>query len=255
MKGAFGEECGMTGRVEGKVALITGGARGMGAAHARRLAAEGAKVVIGDILEAEALALAQEIGAAALFVALDVASAESWASAIAAAEVAFGPLTILVNNAAIFTFGPLDELSEADYRRVVDVNQVGVFLGMKAAAASMKKAGGGAIVNISSTAGLFPFPQGSAYSSTKHAVTALTKVGAIDLGPHNIRVNSVHPGLVDTPMVDGLPRPERQPIPRAGRPEEVANLVLFLASDEASYCTGGQYLCDGGYVTMVGDRA
>ena len=244
----------MTGRVEGKVALVSGGASGMGAAHVRRLVEEGAKVVIGDIQEEPGRALADELGAAAIFVKLDVSRAEDWANAVEQAEQAFGPVTVLVNNAGILIFASIEDLTEADYRRVVDVNQVGTLLGMKAVIEPMKRSGGGSIVNISSTAGLYPFPDGTAYASSKFAVTGMTRVAAMDLGPHNIRVNSVHPGVIRTAMTKDFPEPTTQPIGRAGRPEEVTAMVLFLASDEASFCTGSQYVVDGGYTTLVGVR-
>lgn len=244
----------MAGRVAGKVALISGGASGMGAAHVRRFVEEGAKVVIGDIQEEQGRTLAEELGQAAIFVKLDVSRAEDWANAVEQAERAFGPVTVLVNNAGILTFASIEDLSEADYRRILDVNQVGTFLGMKAVVEPMKRAGGGSIVNISSTGGLHPFPEGTAYVSSKFAVTGMTRVAAMDLGPHNIRVNSVHPGVIRTAMTEGFPEPVTQPTGRAGQPEEVSAMVLFLASDEASFCTGAQYVVDGGYTTLVGVR-
>jgi 3alpha(or 20beta)-hydroxysteroid dehydrogenase len=242
----------MAGRLDGKVALISGGARGMGANHARRFVEEGARVVIGDVLDDEGAALAAAIGGDARYIHLDVTSADNWAAAVRLAEECYGPVSILVNNAGIFEVGHIDDITEADYRRTIDVNQISVFLGMKAVIASMRAAGGGSIVNISSTAGLHGGRNVTAYCSAKHAVSALTKCGALDLGPDNIRVNSVHPGMIDTPMVAHLPPPVQQPIPRRGTPDEATALVLFLASDEASFCTGGQYLVDGGFTTLVG---
>lgn len=242
----------MAGRVEGKVALVSGGANGMGAAHARRLAEEGAKVVIGDVQENAGRALAEDLGPNAIFVKLDVSRAGDWAEVVAQAERAFGPVTVLVNNAGVILAAPIEEMSEADYRKVIDVNQVGVFLGMKAVIEPMKRAGGGAIVNISSTAGIYPIPTGMAYCASKHAVSGMTKVAALELGHRNIRVNSVHPGPIATSMIEDYPEPRAQPIGRKGMPEEASALVLFLASDESSYCTGGQYLVDGGCTLMVG---
>ena len=240
----------MTGRLDGKVALISGGARGQGEAEARRFVAEGAKVVIGDILEAEGKAVADDLGDAAVFVPLDVTDESSWAAAVAEAEERFGPVSVLVNNAGILSFGQLDRVKRGEYERLIQVNLVGVLLGMQAVVPSMVKAGGGSIVNISSTSGLQGLPFVGAYGSTKWAVRGLSKSAAIDFGHRGIRVNSVHPGGIDTPMVAGTsgdaPYYKRLPVSRMGTPDEVANAVLFLASDEASYVTGAELAVDGG---------
>ena len=240
----------MTGRLDGKVALISGGARGQGEAEARRFVAEGAKVVIGDILEAEGKAVADDLGDAAVFVPLDVTDESSWAAAVAEAEERFGPVSVLVNNAGILSFGQLDRVKRGEYERLIQVNLVGVLLGMQAVVPSMVKAGGGSIVNISSTSGLQGLPFVGAYGSTKWAVRGPSKSAAIDFGHRGIRVNSVHPGGIDTPMVAGTsgdaPYYKRLPVSRMGTPDEVANAVLFLASDEASYVTGAELAVDGG---------
>ena len=240
----------MTGRLEGKVALISGGARGQGEAEARRFVAEGAKVVIGDVLEAEGKAVAGSIGDDCAFVPLDVTDESSWAAAVAATEEAFGPVTALINNAGILSFGLLDRVKREEYERLLQVNVVGVLLGMQAVVPSMVKAGGGSIVNISSTSGLQGLPFVGAYGSTKWAVRGMSKSAAIDFGHRGIRVNSVHPGGIDTPMVAGTsgeaPYYKRLPVSRMGSADEVANAVLFLASDEASYVTGAELAVDGG---------
>ena len=245
------------GRLDGKVALISGGARGQGAAEARLFAAEGARVVLADVLDDEGAATAAEIGDAARFVHLDVTDESQWQAAVAAAEEAFGPVTVLVNNAGILHFQHVTRTDLADFDRVLRVNVHGVFLGMKAVAPSMERAGGGSIVNISSTAGLQGLPSLSAYVASKWAVRGLSKTAAIDLGPQGIRVNSVHPGGIDTPMVAGTsgeaPFYKRLPVPRMGTPEEAARVVLFLASDESSYVTGAEVAVDGG--ATCGDLA
>lgn len=244
------------GRLEGKVALITGAARGQGAEEARLFASEGACVAVADIREAEGRALADELGAGAIFVRLDVTEEESWTQAVAATVAAFGGLDILVNNAGIFLARPLSETSVADIEAVFRVNQLGVLLGMKTVLPVMRDAGGGSIVNISSTAGLRGAPNTAAYTASKHAVRGMTKCAALEFAPHRIRVNSVHPGLIDTDMVrDTLTEsfmgglvaaiPQR----RFGTSRDVASMVLFVASDEAAYSTGGEFVCDGGSLT------
>ena len=240
-------------RLAGKVALITGAARGMGAAEARLFAAEGAKVVLTDVLEAEGRAVAAEIGAAARWHHHDVTREEDWAAAIALARQDFGGLDVLVNNAGIYQPSPLANCETALFERIWRVNQLGVFLGMRAAVPAMRARGGGAIVNISSIAGLRGFPGAVAYVGTKWAVRGMTKTAAVELAPDRIRVNSVHPGLIDTPMI-AANTPEvnagvvaATPLKRAGSPEEVARLVLFLASEEASYITGAEVAVDGGW--------
>lgn len=238
------------GRVEGKVAIVTGGARGIGAALARLLAAEGASVLVTDALPEPTGAGADRTGGATRYIRHDVTDSAGWKDVIAAAEDTFGPVTVLVNNAGILSQARLEDLDEADYRHVVDVNQVGVFFGMRAVLPSMRRAGGGSIVNISSIAGLVGFADFFAYTTSKWAVRGMTKAAALELAPDNIRVNSVHPGFVTTQMTTGLdtePVVRTQPIARMGRPEEVARLVLFLASDESSYSTGSEFVTDGGY--------
>jgi 3alpha(or 20beta)-hydroxysteroid dehydrogenase len=238
------------GRLDGKVAIITGAARGQGAAEARLFAAEGARVLLADILDADGEAVAAEIGDAAAYTRLDVTDEAQWQAAVALAEQRFGPVTVLVNNAGILHFQVLHETELSDFENVMRVNVQGVFLGMKSVVPSMTRAGGGSIVNISSTAGLVGLPYFGAYVASKWAVRGLTKTAAIDLGHKGIRVNSVHPGGIDTPMVAGTtgdaPFYKRLPVPRLGSPDEAARAVLFLASDEASYIAGAELAVDGG---------
>jgi 3alpha(or 20beta)-hydroxysteroid dehydrogenase len=243
-------------RLDDKVAIITGAARGQGEAEARLFAREGAKVVLGDILDEEGTAVAKDIGSAATYVHLDVSDEAQWAGAIEAAA-AFGALTVLVNNAAIIRPKAIEDTSLADYMSVISINQVGCFLGMRSAAAPMKAAGGGSIVNVSSIDGMRSTNGLVSYTASKFAIRGMTKTAAMEFGHYGIRVNSVHPGGINTVMGNPMAMSEeqmntfiysRQPIPRIGRPEEVANVVLFLASDEASFCTGSEYMVDGGWL-------
>ncbi len=238
-------------RLKDKVILISGGARGQGAAEARLCVAEGARVVIGDLLEDQGRALAAELGQSASFVRHDVTLETDWARAIAAAT-ALGGLHGMVNNAGIYQPATLMETDVAMFERHMRVNQLGCFIGMKAVVPLMEKSGGGSIVNISSTAGLRGSPGALAYSATKWALRGMTKAAALDLAPKKIRVNSIHPGPIDTEMLhvrtpeQNAARLEMVPMKRMGTVDEIANLVLFLLSDESSYCTGAEVAIDGG---------
>jgi 3alpha(or 20beta)-hydroxysteroid dehydrogenase len=242
----------MGSRLEGKVALVTGGARGQGAADARLFVDEGARVAIGDILDDSGRALADELGEHAIYVHLDVRSPDDWAAAIAATERELGSLTTLINNAGVLTFGGVDTPVER-YRDTIEVNQVGCFLGMQHAAPVLTANGGGAIVNIASTAGLVGLGNMIAYSASKWAIRGMTKSAAVELAGHGIRVNAVLPGGVATDMYwrtfGRNPPPEALaavPMHRVGTPDELALAVLFLASDDAAYCTGQELVIDGG---------
>lgn len=238
-------------RFDGKVVLISGGARGQGAVEARMLVAEGARVVLGDVLEAEGERLAAELGPNARFFRQDVTVEDDWARLVSAAE-AMGGLHGLVNNAGIYVPRPLMETDAELFERHTRINQLGCFLGMKAAAPAMERSGGGSIVNISSTAGLRGSPGAFAYSATKWALRGMTKSAAVDLAPRGIRVNSVHPGPIDTAMIhirsdaEIAERLAQVPMRRMGTAEEVARLVLFLLSDESAYMTGAELAIDGG---------
>ena len=244
------------GRVDNKVALITGGARGMGAADARMLVTEGAKVVIGDILDDEGQALADELGDAARYVHLDVSSADDWTAAVQVALSSFGKLNVLVNNAGIVQVGPLKTLDVARWQKVLDVNLTGPMLGTKAVIGPMIEAGGGSIINVSSIEGLRGAAYVHSYVASKWGLRGLTKSSALELAPSNIRVNSIHPGFIRTPMTEHLPEDMVQtPLGRPGTPDEVATFVVFLASDESSFSTGSEFVVDGGLVTDVPHRA
>jgi NAD(P)-dependent dehydrogenase (short-subunit alcohol dehydrogenase family) len=245
-------------RLAGKVALISGGARGQGAVEARLFAQEGAKVVFGDILDDDGKRVEEEIrarGGEAIYVHLDVTQAQDWQRAVQTAESRHGKLDILVNNAGIAIRGTIEETTEADWDRIMAINLKGVFLGTKYAIPAMRRAGGGSIINISSGAGIAPAPGTSAaYAATKGGVRIFSKATAVQHASDNIRCNSVHPGPVDTPMVRG-PHSDsarlaeltgRVPLGRLGTSEEIAYGVLYLASDESSYVTGSELVIDGG---------
>ena len=245
-------------RLKGKVALISGGARGQGAAEARLFVREGAKVMVGDVLEDQAARLADEINATAsgrmvVAIRLDVTRMADWRAAVEACERNFGGLDVLVNNAGIFNMSGLEDTSEELWDSIVNINQKGVWLGMKECVAAMRKRGGGAIINISSVAGLTGSTGSTAYHGSKGAVRLLTKAAAVQYGPEK---NSVHPGIINTQMVDIIPQAMREgfgamvPLRREGTVDDVANLVLFLASDDSSYCTGAEFIVDGGLTAI-----
>lgn len=242
-------------RLEKKVAIITGAAMGMGASHAKRFIAEGAKVVLTDINEEKGIAFANELGENALFVKQNVVNAEDWADVVSKAEEKFGHINILVNNAGITMSKSLLEITEAEYRRIIDINQVSIFLGMKAVIPSMQKAGGGSIINISSINGLVGGTIG--YTDSKFAIRGITKAAALECVHYGIRVNSVHPGVIATPMIVQADTKEAVeqfakliPMKRLAQPEEVTNMVVYLGSDESSYSTGAEFIVDGGYTAM-----
>jgi len=247
------------GRLDGKVAIVTGAARGMGESHARTFVREGAKVVMTDLRSDVGEELARELGAGSIFVQHDVTDLKQWESVVEKAEQAFGPVDVLVNNAGILgAMAKTADLTEEQYAAVCAVNQHSVFYGMRAVLPSMLKAGHGSIVNISSIAGIaanYGFPS-LAYVASKFAVRGMTKAAAIEYGPHKIRVNSVHPGFIQTPMMveatneEGGDALSLIPLGRIADPQEVSNLVLFLASDEASYITGAEHLVDAGMMAQ-----
>jgi NAD(P)-dependent dehydrogenase (short-subunit alcohol dehydrogenase family) len=253
------------GRVEGKVAIVTGAASGLGAAAARRLAAEGASVMLTDIAADAGRAVADQIagaGGVAEFTRHDAASEEDWAGVMAATVERFGRLTVLVNNAGIAELQPLMTHEYAAWRRVMSVNLDGVFLGLRHAGPAIAEAGGGSVINISSIMGKVGFPGGAAYCASKGGVALLTKAAALEWAPLGIRVNSVHPGFVETPMVTAV-MPlmgnvnevrdllvSRHALGRLGAPSEIGDAVLFLASDESSFMTGSELVVDGGYTAQ-----
>ena len=240
------------GRLEGRVALITGGARGQGAAEATLFASEGAAVVITDVLDAEGTETAKTIDGSYLH--HDVSSEARWDEVVAEVVRAHGKLDVLVNNAGIFRTGGIVTTSLAEYMRVIEVNQVGVFLGMRAVSKPMMEQGSGSIVNISSVAGMQGSPGAVAYGASKWAVRGMTKSAATELGRYGVRVNSIHPGMIDTQMLHEIPAidaggaerwTKRIPLRRFAEAEEVARLALYLASDESSYCSGAEFIVDG----------
>lgn len=245
----------MAGRLEGKVCIITGAAQGMGEATARLFASEGARVVLGDVMTEEGEAVAADIGGEAVFQKLDVSDDSNWAAFVGAVRDKFGTIDALVNNAGLVHFTPIEHFNPADADKILGVNTVGPMLGAKHVSPIMKEAGKGSIVNISSVDGLRGCNGLTLYTASKWALRGLTKSLAYELGTSGIRVNSVHPGGVDTPMGNarGLPPDQlnmafrRVPLQRIGQPSEIANASLFLASDEASYITGAELAVDGGW--------
>ncbi|MFE9647242.1 SDR family NAD(P)-dependent oxidoreductase [Streptomyces sp. NPDC006365] len=254
------------GKLDGRVVLITGAARGQGEQEARLFAAEGAEVVIGDVLDDQGEALAKELGAR--YVHLDVGREADWQSAVAVTKEAYGRIDGLVNNAGILRFNELVSTPLEEFQQIVQVNQVGVFLGIKTLAPEIEAAGGGTIVNTASYAGMTGMAWIGAYAATKHAIVGLTRVAALELAGKGIRVNAVCPGAIDTAMsnpaqldpgadaekagegIDRLYR-KRVPLGRIGQPEEVARLVLFLSGDDSSYITGQPFVIDGGWLAGV----
>ncbi|MFD4134393.1 SDR family NAD(P)-dependent oxidoreductase [Streptomyces goshikiensis] len=235
--------------LDGKVVVITGAGRGQGAAEARLCAEAGARVVVTDVREDEGQAVAAELGSRGLYVRHDVADAESWAGVVREAVSAFGAISALVNNAALWRTAHVEQQTAEDFEALLRVNLLGPFLGIQAVAPVLRAAGGGSIVNISSTAGLVGIPGHAAYGSTKFALRGLTRSAALDLAGDGIRVNSVHPGAIDTPMVAATVAGRdwsHVPLGRMGRPEEVGELVLFLCADASAYVTGAEFAVDGG---------
>jgi 3alpha(or 20beta)-hydroxysteroid dehydrogenase len=242
------------GRFEGRTVIVTGASQGMGASHAHGFVQEGANVLVADILEPEGRQTVQALGERAMFVPLDIRSAEQWDAAIAAAEDAFGPVSILVNNAGVTWHDvTIVDSDPRDWQRVIDTNLTGTYLGMRAVVPSMRKAGGGSIVNVSSSVAMIGLPRIAPYVASKWALRGLTKCAAMEMAEDNIRVNSVHPGMTMTPMVadrvdDVVAFTSTLAIPRPGDPAEVTRLVLYVASEEASFSTGSEFVADGGAI-------
>ncbi|CAN5274402.1 SDR family oxidoreductase [soil metagenome] len=239
-------------RLSGKIALVSGGSQGMGASHARAIVAEGGKVVIADILDAEGQALAGELGDNAIFAHLDVTKPEDWAAAVDLAVGTFGGLNVLVNNAGIINHGPLSEYTLEQWNAIMGINATGTFLGVKSALDALRASAPSSVVNISSSDGL----QGSVgrlgYTASKFAITGMTKSLALELGIDGIRVNSVHPGGVRTNMAAGVDESAvSSALRRFGDPSEISNLVVYLASDESSYSTGSAFVADGGMTAGI----
>ncbi|WP_406182086.1 SDR family NAD(P)-dependent oxidoreductase [Streptomyces sp. NBC_01006] len=234
--------------LDGKVVVITGAGRGQGAAEARLCAEAGARVVVTDVREEEGRAVASSLGDQGLYVRHDVAEADGWAAVVREAVRAFGTISALVNNAAVWRTAHVERQRPEEFEALLRVNLLGPFLGIQAVAPVLRAAGGGSIVNISSTAGLVGIPGHAAYGSTKFGLRGLTRSAALDLAGDRIRVNSVHPGAIDTPMVSAVAGQDWSHVPlgRMGRPEEVGELVLFLCSDASSYVTGAEFAVDGG---------
>ena len=240
-------------RLQGKIAIVTGGAQGQGAAIARAFVAEGARVCIADVADEPGEALAAELGEAAYFRHHDVSDAASWTALVQELTERFGPVSVLANNAGILRFGDVEGMPPEDFDLVVDVNMRGCFLGMQAVARTMRKNGGGSIINASSIEGLAGMPMCTAYAGSKFAIRGMTKAAALELGPKGIRVNSVHPGMVDTGMTrahgdDSIMEygASKVALKRVGVPEDIAPLYVYLASDESSFVTGAEIAIDGG---------
>ena len=253
-------------RLTGKVALVTGGARGIGEGIVRRFVSEGAKVMITDVLDAEGEGLAAELGDAAAYCHLDVVDRAQWDSAIAKTEAKFGKLDSLVNNAGIIIFKRIDDLTEADMRRIIDINLMGTMIGAQAAIPALERAGGGSITNMSSADGISGANSLTAYCASKFGVRGFTKALALELGPRGIRVNSIHPGGIFTPLANPTNVPRNlydmgfriYPAQRAGDPHDIGAAAAYLASDDGSYCIGTELSVDGGlnaghyYMAMPG---
>jgi 3alpha(or 20beta)-hydroxysteroid dehydrogenase len=242
-------------KLDNEVALVTGGARGMGETHARALIAEGARVIIADVLDEQGTALAAELGDNAIYLHLDVTVEESWARVIETAESEFGTVSVLVNNAGIANAGSLDDYTLEQWTTIMAVNATGVFLGIKSVVPGMKKAKHGSIINISSVEGLRGGAFLHGYVASKFAVRGLTKSVAMELGGYGIRVNSVHPGYIETPMTKDIDSKQLQiALHRGGKPEEVSKMIVFLASDDSSYSTGAEFVVDGGMTAGIPHR-
>jgi 3alpha(or 20beta)-hydroxysteroid dehydrogenase len=242
-------------RLKNKVAIVTGAAQGMGETHVRLMASQGAKIVMTDVNEKDGQRIADELGGGVVFCRQEVSDPEGWKRVLALAEKTFGPVNVLVNNAGIIgAIASTAEIELTEYRRVCDVNQVGVFLGMQAVIPGMVAAGGGSIVNISSISGIVAIvgSPNLAYVGSKFAVRGMTKHVAVEYGPQGIRCNSVHPGYVLTPMMvaatdeEGGGAAAAIPLRRMAQPEEISELVVFLASDESRFITGAEHIIDGG---------
>ncbi|GAA0487288.1 glucose 1-dehydrogenase [Alkalibacterium indicireducens] len=246
------------GRLDGKVAVITGGAGGMGKMHGKYFVKEGAKVVIADLESSDGKQVADDLGDNAVFIPIDVTNEESWKTLIDKTEETFGPISVLVNNAGIVASKSIEDTTLEGYRKTIEINQDGVFLGIKLVLESMKKAENGSIINISSVAGMVGSNNNIAYIASKFAVRGMTKAAAAEYAPYGIRVNSVHPGTIRTPMTEQEDVKEmvqdtisKTPLGRLAEPEEITNLVLYLASDESSYSTGAEFIADGGLIQVM----
>ena len=243
-------------RLSGKVALISGGSRGLGESHARALIAQGARVVVADILDDDGQALVAELGEASRYIHLDVTSRTEWAKAVAFTLQEFGALNVLINNAGIAHFSPIGEYKPEQWDTMIAINLTGVFNGVDASLQALMASAPSSIINVSSIAGLRGYSGLVGYNAAKFGVTGLTKSVALDVAQFGIRCNSIHPGVIDTPMTSNVgTRRKHVAMERTGRPEELSSLVVYLASDEASFCTGAEFICDGGELAGLAPNA